>query len=528
MTLTAALEPTGSPEPTSPLHVPALTTGCWLDGAPVDAAGRSLPLVDPTTGQPAGEVRCASPEQVEAALAGARAARRGWRTTAPGERAAALRAAAASVRDHADVLGDLLVATTGRLVGQARGSAAVAAELLEEAATTGVLDAGRSLAGSSGAIDVVRREPRGTVAVITPWNDPFPAAAGLLAAALVAGNTVVHKPSDRSSGPGAAMAALIAAALPPGVLQVVTGDGEVGEALVADDRVDVVAQVGSTATGRRIGAVAGARGAVALLENGGKDPLLVDAGVDPAWAAAQVAAGAFTNSGQLCTSVERVYLHADVADAVLAELVELARGLVVADPADPDSQLGPLVDERQLAVVSAHVEAALAAGAQALAGGERLDRPGAWYPADRAGRVHRRHGRHDRGDLRARRRGARGGLLGGGPAPGRLRRLRPGRHGADARHRPRAAGRGRAGGRHGQGQRRLGRGSRWVRRPAPLLRARPGLRTGPAGRAHGAEGGAPGAGASGASLTGVPVAPAVSSVTPSSSSRRRLTSTPPA
>ncbi|TXR52988.1 aldehyde dehydrogenase [Quadrisphaera setariae] len=357
-----------------------MTTGCWLDGAPVDAAGRSLPLVDPTTGEPAGEVRCASPEQVEAALAGARAARRGWRTTAPGERAAALRAAAASVRDHADVLGDLLVATTGRLVGQARGSAAVAAELLEEAATTGVLDAGRSLAGSSGAIDVVRREPRGTVAVITPWNDPFPAAAGLLAAALVAGNTVVHKPSERSSGPGAAMAALVAAALPPGVLQVVTGDGEVGEVLVADDRVDVVAQVGSTATGRRIGAVTGARGAIALLENGGKDPLLVDAGVDPAWAAAQVAAGAFTNTGQLCTSVERVYLHADVADAVLAELVELARGLVVADPADPDSQLGPLVDERQLAVVAAHVEAARAAGARVLAGGERLDRPGAWYP----------------------------------------------------------------------------------------------------------------------------------------------------
>ncbi|PWJ53815.1 succinate-semialdehyde dehydrogenase / glutarate-semialdehyde dehydrogenase [Quadrisphaera granulorum] len=357
-----------------------LATGCWLDGEPVEAAGRSLPLVDPATGEPSGEVRCATPDQVEAALAGARAARRGWRTTTPGARAAALRAAAASVRENADALGDLLVATTGRLVGQARGSAVVAAELLEEAATTAVLDAGRSLAGSSGAIDVVRREPRGTVAVITPWNDPFPAAAGLLAAALVAGNTVVHKPSERSSAPGAAMAALIAAALPPGVLQVVTGDGEVGEALVADDRVDVVAQVGSTATGRRIGAVTGARGAIALLENGGKDPLLVDAGVDPAWAAAQIAAGAFTNTGQLCTSVERVYLHADVADAVLDELVELARGVVVADPTDTTSELGPLVDERQLALVSSHVEGALAAGAKALAGGERLDRPGSWYP----------------------------------------------------------------------------------------------------------------------------------------------------
>ncbi|TNM67211.1 aldehyde dehydrogenase [Streptomyces sp. NP160] len=351
-----------------------------MDGAPVDAAGRSLPLVDPSTGEPSGRVRCATAEQVEAALAGARSARRGWRATAAGERASALRAAAASVREHADALGDLLVATTGRLVGQARGSAVVAAELLEEAATTGVLDAGRSLAGASGAIDVVRREPRGTVAVITPWNDPFPAAAGLLAAALVAGNTVVHKPSERSSAPGAAMAALIAASLPPGVLQVVTGDGEVGEALVADDRVDVVAQVGSTATGRRIGAVAGGRGAVALLENGGKDPLLVDAGVDPAWAAAQIAAGAFTNTGQLCTSVERVYLHADVADAVLEELVALARGVVVADPSDPASELGPLVDERQIAVVAQHVDDALAAGATALAGGARLDRPGAWYP----------------------------------------------------------------------------------------------------------------------------------------------------
>lgn len=357
-----------------------LTTGCWLDGAPARPAGRTAPLVDPATGAPAGEVASASPAQVEAALAGAAAARRAWRTTSPGDRAGALRVAAAAVREHADALGDLLVATTGRLVGQARGSALVAAELLEEAATTGVLDAGRSLAGGSLAIDVVKREPRGTVAVITPWNDPFPAAAGLLAAALVTGNTVVHKPSERSSAPGAAMAGLVAAALPAGVLQVLTGDGEVGEALVADGRVDVVAQVGSTATGRRIAAVAGARGAKALVENGGKDPLLVDAGVDPAWAAAQIATGAFTNTGQLCTAVERVYLHADVADAVLAELVALAEAMAVGDPADPATDLGPLVDERQLAVVAAHVDAAVAAGARALTGGARLDRPGAWYP----------------------------------------------------------------------------------------------------------------------------------------------------
>jgi len=211
-------------------------------------------------------------------------------------------------------------------------------------------------------------------------NDPFPAAAGLLAAALVGGNTVVHKPSERSALPGAAFARRVAACLPPGVLEVLAGDGAVGARIVADERVHVVAQVGSTATGRRIAAAAGARGAKALVENGGKDPVLVDAGVDPAWAARQIATGAFTNTGQLCTSVERVYLHADVADAVVAELVAVAEGLRVGDPREADSELGPLVDERQLAVVAEHVDGALAAGARALTGGRRLDRPGSWYP----------------------------------------------------------------------------------------------------------------------------------------------------
>ncbi len=348
---------------------------------PAAGTARTLPTTDPATGEPGPDVVCSTDAEVDAAVGRADAARSGWRRTDPSARAGALRAAAAAVRAGADDLGEQLTAATGRLLGQARDSARVAAEILEEAAVTGVLDAGRNLAGAAGAVDVVRREPRGLVAVITPWNDPFPAAAGLLAAALVTGNTVVHKPSERCAAAGAAMADLVAAHLPEGVLEVLSGDGAVGERIVADPRVHVVAQVGSTATGRRIAAVAGGRGARALVENGGKDPIVVDAGVDPAWAAAQVAAGAFTNTGQLCTSVERVYLHADVAAAVTDELVALARGLVVADPRDGASQLGPLVDERQLAVVEAHVDGALAAGATALAGGARLDRPGSWYPA---------------------------------------------------------------------------------------------------------------------------------------------------
>jgi acyl-CoA reductase-like NAD-dependent aldehyde dehydrogenase len=218
------------------------------------------------------------------------------------------------------------------------------------------------------------------VAVITPWNDPYPAAAGLLAAALVTGNTVVHKPSERSPRAGWELGRIVAGALPDGVLQVLGGDAETGAAIVADDRVALVAQVGSTAAGLRIAAAAGARGARVLRENGGKDPIVVDAGVDPVWAAQQIALGAFTNTGQLCTSVERVYLHDEVADAVLAELVSIARATVVGDPRDETTQLGPLVDEEQLRVVEGQVDAAVAAGARVLVGGARADRPGAWYP----------------------------------------------------------------------------------------------------------------------------------------------------
>ncbi|MFW5470849.1 aldehyde dehydrogenase family protein [Knoellia sp. CPCC 206435] len=316
--------------------------------------------------------------EVADAVDRARAATVSWRRTAPAERAACLRAAADAVRAHVEDLADDLTGTTGRLLRESRESATVAAALLDEAAVTG-LAGGRSLAGASGAVDWVRHEPRGVVAVLTPWNDPYPAAAGLLAAALVTGNTVVHKPSERSAGPGLHLARLVRECLPAGVLEVVEGGPDVGRELV--DLVDVVCHIGSSASGREIRTVCAARGAKAITENGGKDPLVVDAGVDPAWAASQVAIGAFTNAGQLCTSVERVYLHRDVADAVTEELVALARASVAGDPRDEATTLARLVDEQQLSVVQAQVEEAVRRGARVLCGGHRLDRDGPWFRA---------------------------------------------------------------------------------------------------------------------------------------------------
>jgi succinate-semialdehyde dehydrogenase/glutarate-semialdehyde dehydrogenase len=145
--------------------------------------------------------------------------------------------------------------------------------------------------------------------------------------------------------------------------------------------VDVVLHTGSTTAGREIAQACAARGAHAVLELGGNDPLIVDAGVDPAWAAAQAASGAFANAGQICVSVERVYVHADVAAPFLDALVGEARKLRPRPALHPDTQLGPLVDERARAAVHALVCAARDAGARVLTGGDPVPGPGCFYPA---------------------------------------------------------------------------------------------------------------------------------------------------
>jgi succinate-semialdehyde dehydrogenase/glutarate-semialdehyde dehydrogenase len=214
-------------------------------------------------------------------------------------------------------------------------------------------------------------EPRGVVAVITPWNDPVAVACGLLGAALVTGNTVVHKPSERTPATGWRVAALLAPHFPDGVLNLVNGDGRVGAAL-AGAPVDVVAQVGSTAAGRSIAAACARTGAKALLENGGSDPLIVDAGVNPVWAAQQAALGAFANSGQICVAIERIYVHRTVADRFLAELTTEADAWA--------ARIGPLVDRSLRGTVDDQVQHAIKRGANLLCGGVVPLGRGSYYP----------------------------------------------------------------------------------------------------------------------------------------------------
>ncbi|MBG0561255.1 aldehyde dehydrogenase family protein [Actinoplanes aureus] len=348
-------------------EVEQLIDGTWTPGN----EGRELTVSNPRDDAPVTRVPVSSGADVAAAVKSARAAAPGWARTAPAARAAALHAAAAEVEAAADELAEIMSAEMGKPVDGARDSIAAGVGTLRQYAELGPVHRGRALAGNDEAIDLMAYGPRGVVAVITPWNDPVAVSCGLLGAALVTGNTVVHKPSERTPATGWRLAQLLAPHFPEGVLTLVNGDGPVGAALAAAE-VDVVAHVGATATGRAIAAACAVSGAKALLENGGSDPVIVDSGVDPKWAAQQVALGAFVNSGQICVAVERIYVLRDVAEPFLDALT--------AEAAQWAFQIGPLVDRRLRDAVDEQVQAAVRDGARLLCGGTAPSTPGAYYP----------------------------------------------------------------------------------------------------------------------------------------------------
>ena len=347
-------------------EVENLIGGSWTGGS-----GPRLTVTSPFDGSDVTTVAIASEADVTAAVRSARHTAPAWGRTPAGVRGAALHAAADAVEAAADELAAIMSAEMGKPVGGAKDSIGAGVGTLRQYAELGPTHRGRTLAGNDEAIDVMAYGPRGVVAVITPWNDPVAVSCGLLGAALVTGNAVIYKPSERTPATGWRLARLFAPHFPDGVFSLLSGDGSVGAALASAD-VDVVAQVGSTTTGRSIAAACARTGAKALLENGGSDPLIVDAGVDPAWAAQQAALGAFANSGQICVAVERIYVHRDVAPAFLDALA------VEADKWAGD--IGPLVDRRLRDAVHAQVGAAVAAGATVVRGGALPEGPGAYYP----------------------------------------------------------------------------------------------------------------------------------------------------
>jgi acyl-CoA reductase-like NAD-dependent aldehyde dehydrogenase len=346
----------------------------------VDAGAEQLEVTDPATGEVIGTIPAGDPAQIEAAVRAAREAFAGWRATAPADRAGALKDAARALRERLDDVAELQTREGGKPIGDSRGGVEAGIGAIEQYAELGPLHRGARLAGGWAAADEMVHEPRGVVALLVPWNDPVAIACQGIAAALVTGNTVVFKPSEKTPLSGALLAEILGQHLPYGVLELVLGDGRAGRALVEHPGVGAILHTGSVATGREIARAAAGTPKKLLLELGGKDALIVDADVDPEWAAEQAATGAFANAGQICTSVERIYVHADIAAPFVAALTRRAQALKVGPGLDPETEMGPLIDERQRALVHEHVQEAVRDGARVRTGGEPPAVKGCFYP----------------------------------------------------------------------------------------------------------------------------------------------------
>ncbi len=350
-----------------------METRLLIRGEQVAGEGTAIEVENPTTEETAAEVGAASPEQLDAAIAAAREAARGWAATPAVERAELLHEVAARMRALTDDLARALTLEGGKPLIENSDEVGWTAAAFDYYAEMGRNFAGRVIPSIEATqLALVVKEPTGVWGAIVPWNYPLLLLSWKLAPALAAGNTVVAKPSELTPV-STLMLAECFADLPAGVVNIVAGAGDVGAALVEDPRIDGVAFTGSVATGKKVAAACAERVARMNLEMGGKDPFIVcaDVAADIEVAARGGAWAAYLNAGQVCTSAERFYVQREVYDDFVSAFVEHARSLRVGDPLDGETDVGPMVSAPQRAKVEAQVEAAVAAGAELVVGGDR-------------------------------------------------------------------------------------------------------------------------------------------------------------
>ena len=345
----------------------------WINGAwRAGNSGQAIPVQDPATEDVIDSVPAGAAEDVRAAVDAASAAFREWRRLPAGERAELLHEVAARLTAQTEELATLLTREGGKPLVENRDEMGWSAACFRYYAELGRNTRGRVIPSiESSQLALVLKEPYGVVGVIVPWNYPVLLLAWKVAPALAAGNTVVIKPSEMTPLSTLALADVFGH-LPPGVVNIVTGYGkEAGEPLVLDPRVRVIAFTGSLETGRHIARIAADQIKKLHLELGGKDAFIVAEDADLEIAVPGVAWAALLNTGQVCTSTERVYVHESIAPRFIERIVEYARGLRLGPGLNPETDVGPMIGAPYRAKVEAHVEDARARGARVLTGGQR-------------------------------------------------------------------------------------------------------------------------------------------------------------
>lgn len=338
------------------------------------SAEHELEVLNPATEEVVATVPAATASDVDAAVARATAAQTRWAALSPAERARLLRRFAVAVDEHLEELAGLEVREAGHTVGNARWEAGNVRDLLDYAAGGVERLTGRQIP-VAGGLDVTILEPLGVVGVIAPWNFPMPIAAWGTAPALAAGNAVLLKPAETTPLTALRLAELaLEAGLPEGLFQVLPGHGPVaGNALVEHPGVAKIVFTGSTAVGKQVLAKGSALLKRVTLELGGKSPNIVFADAD-----LKTAVDPFSfldNSGQDCCARTRILVQEQVYDEVSALLADALAAVVVGDPADEKTQMGPLISRRQLDRVRGYVPE----DAPALRG-TAPEGPGFWFP----------------------------------------------------------------------------------------------------------------------------------------------------
>jgi acyl-CoA reductase-like NAD-dependent aldehyde dehydrogenase len=350
------------------------TLGLLIGGERMPAQdGRTFESFDPATGDAIAEVPLAGEAEVDRAVKAAREAFDGpWRTMPAAERSRLINALADAIEANADELSELESLDNGKPIVYARAVdlALTVAHFRYFAGWPTKIEGEVIPVGAPEMLCYTRKEPVGVCAQIIPWNFPLMMGAWKVAPALAAGCTVVLKPAEQTPLTALRLGELaLEVGIPEGVLNVITGDGSTGAALVDHPGVDKIAFTGSTPVGREIGAKAGRALKRVTLELGGKSPniILPDADLDVALGGSFQ--GIYFNSGQACNAGTRLFVHKDQFDDVVAALAERAPKMQIGPGLDPKTQLGPLVSEEQHERVTGYIEKGKAEGAELVAGG---------------------------------------------------------------------------------------------------------------------------------------------------------------
>lgn len=321
-----------------------------------DAAGSPIEVSYPATGETIARLHSATPAIIDRAVAAAREAQPAWAAKRPAERGRILRRAADLIRERNEALSHLETLDTGKPIQETLvADAASAAEAIEF--FSGIIAGYHGeLIELGGPFAYTRREPLGICAGIGAWNYPIQIAGWKSGPALAAGNAMIYKPSEVTPLSALALAEIYAeAGLPAGLFNVVQGYGDVGAALVGYREIAKVSLTGSVPTGRKVLSLAGAQMKHATMELGGKSPLVIfdDADVDNAVSGAML--GNFYSAGQICSNGTRVFVQEGLYDRFVARLTERTRKIRLGDPLDPETQMGPLINQAQFDKVTGYI-----------------------------------------------------------------------------------------------------------------------------------------------------------------------------